>query len=176
LEQILQIFKDNVLLGVSGAGIVFWLEWLFKGSQKTPERWRRSCEFATIVSMVVGIYWVPAQAADYWAIGAGVVLVAAWLNLQPVSYATGAGFQQTLNTLPFRTRVGGMLGAVWAPMLLPGLQWFLHRSLPATFTEPRVANPLLSIFVGASLRACTAAALALGSITFCADLWRERKT
>jgi hypothetical protein len=172
LEQLLQIFKDNVLLGLCGAGLVFWLEWLFKGEQKTPLRWRRTCEPVTILSMIMGLYWVPAQAAGYWAIGSAIVMVAVWLNTGSVSYEAGAGFGRSVKVLPFASRVVGLLAAVWAPLVLPALQWFLHDSLPPTFTAPRVADPLLSPVPG--LVACALTTAALAVVTATADWWRGR--
>jgi len=41
---------------------------------KLNERWRRSCQVATILSMVIGLCWIPAQAPEYWVIGAVLML------------------------------------------------------------------------------------------------------
>jgi hypothetical protein len=169
LERILDLFKENSLLGLACAAVIAGYTWLFKSDAAVPSLWRTFGTATTILSMIVGIYWIPAQSQWYWALGMAIVATSSLLTTQGITYSTGSGLATKEVTLATTVRIFAFLPAVWAPLILPALQWFLHISIPDVVQAPRSAYPMLESHRWRSLFNCSAISTILAASAFLLD-------
>ena len=163
LDTILDFFKENGLVAVFVAAVTALYASLFKGDSRTSATWRKVGIAITIASMILGIYWVPAQSLRYLVLGLGIVCASCVLNARDITYTRGKGLAVQSVQLTTAGRITAFLPAVWAPFIMPTLQWFLHETIPDFISKPGVANPIFhllksvsaSLAVSAVLIACT---------------------
>jgi len=164
LNQLLDLFKENALLGVAGAAVISLYAILLKSDEAVPSLWRKAGTTTTILSMIIGLYWIPSQSNWYLALGIGIILTSWALSTRGLTYTQGSGLAIKEVWLTTKSRITAFLPAVWAPFVLPSLQWFLHRSLPSIFSAPGSANPILHIWK--SVFYCLAISVILAASTF----------
>lgn len=173
LNAILDLFKENGLVAVVAAAVTALYFSLFKGDSPTPASWRKVAIATTITSMILGLYWVPAQSVWYLVLGLGIVFTSCVFNAREITYPKGTGFAVQTGQLTRASRIAAFLPAVWAPFAIPSLQWFLHRTIHDLISAPGSANPMLHL--SKSMAASLAVTGVLIASTFFVDRVRMQE-